>query len=121
MAFAREWYGVAPTQLDVELRHVADPNYEHEVGSICAAVNTFADELKRKLVHKATEEDYGGWDDVTSEWLEECQRRLHEHVGRTLQGAPDQEVDVAAFAMFIYYCRRSLERREGGAPEGVAS
>ena len=70
-----------------------DPEADKQ--ALCALVDEFSAEMKRKLIEKVDRDGYAGWD--SEEWsVDEIERCLLEHVDK---GDP---VDVANFAAFMW-------------------
>lgn len=78
-----------------------------EIADLCRAVNRFAHMMKRKLGEKRRE-GFRGWDAVDVDSHVGAGTRCAEHLAQMLQGKPDQEVDVANFAMFRFFIEEEL-------------
>ena len=69
-----------------------------ETQRLQTAVNDFAKEMKVKLLRKKAQ-GFEGWDFIGSE---NAQLKLMKHFVRAIRD-PEQWVDVANFAMFLWY------------------
>jgi hypothetical protein len=58
-----------------------------------------------KKLNAKEAEGLGGWDDKF--YAKEFPAKLLEHVGRLLIEKTPQEIDIANFAMFLWYHRRA--------------
>jgi hypothetical protein len=80
-----------------------------EVEKITKAVDTFATEMKRRLVAKL-DQGWRGWDDPTNG--PEIYNSMLAH-GIAVQMARGQEPDIANFAMFLWHHRTAFDRERG--------
>jgi len=78
-----------------------------ETQRLQAAVNDFSKEMKRKLLQKK-DRGFEGWDCINSE---NGQLKLMTHFVRAIKD-PEQWVDVANFAMFLWYTQTGRDGKE---------
>jgi hypothetical protein len=80
-----------------------------EVSKIKAGVHRFADEMEQRLTAKL-QQGWRGWDDPEN--AHEIYNAMLAH-GAGVPMATGQEIDIANFAMFLWYQRT---RRKQGTP-----
>jgi hypothetical protein len=104
-------YDVVISVLSEGAAEVSPSNSEDvELNKLLSTWDEFSEAVKHKLASKY-HDGRRGWDDPT--FKSNCEEKLQEHVMRQFRGG-HQEVDIAAFAMFLRYLSDEFETPYNG-------
>lgn len=81
---------------------------QEEIQKLEGMVDSFAEEMKRKLRAKVYD-GYGGWDNKRNQYI--LERKMMIHVGRLMKGEA-QHVDVANLVAFLWYLEQKKQEEE---------